>query len=94
MDEPNIQQVSYASTLINWPFKGNESALQALEQHDLIAITHKNGRPADIVPGKPIYRTAFKQLVNGESFIHKNITNAFITQIHHTERYRMLLLTS
>ncbi|TIA97672.1 hypothetical protein E3P77_02952 [Wallemia ichthyophaga] len=58
------EKVSYASTLINWPFTGNEGSLQALEQHDLITIVHKNGRPADIVSGKPIYRTAFKQLVN------------------------------
>lgn len=43
-------------------FKSNETALRALETAELISIVHKDGRPSRIVPGKPVYRSAFLRL--------------------------------
>jgi hypothetical protein len=53
--------------LQDFPFKGHEQALKAMEEHDLVGISYVEGRASKVKPGKPVYRYAFQQLVNGES---------------------------
>jgi hypothetical protein len=53
--------------LQEFPFKGHEQALKAMEEHDLVGISYVEGRASKVKPGKPVYRYAFQQLVNGES---------------------------
>ncbi len=57
----SLNQLVYGSVLVN-QFKSNESALRALETAELISVIHKDGRPSRIVPGKPVYRSAFLRL--------------------------------
>jgi hypothetical protein len=37
-----------------------------MEEHDLVGISYVEGRASKVKPGKPVYRYAFQQLVNGE----------------------------
>lgn len=59
-------KTSYANLLQDFPFKGQEAALKAMEEHDLIAVSFMDGRPSMIRAGKPVYRQAFQRLVSGE----------------------------
>ncbi|KAL8690433.1 MAG: hypothetical protein Q9218_004122 [Villophora microphyllina] len=54
----------YNELLLSDTFKadGGESTLHALEQAELITIVSQNGRPHSIIPGKPVFRAAFRQL--------------------------------
>lgn len=56
------EELKYGSVLVNSPFKGNETALRALETAELISVVHVDGRPSLIRPGKPVYRSAFLRL--------------------------------
>ncbi|KAF9292407.1 mitochondrial escape protein 2 [Mortierella alpina] len=49
-------------------FKNDESPFAAMEQAELITIVHKNGRPAAVRPGKPIYRAAFQDILQDTGF--------------------------
>ncbi|RXK35460.1 hypothetical protein M231_07272 [Tremella mesenterica] len=57
-------ELSYASLLQNFPFKGAESALKAMEEHELVSIGYVDGRADVVRPGKPVFRYAFEALVN------------------------------
>jgi len=59
-------ETSYAKLLLDFPFKGNEAALKALEEHDLISVQYVDGRASKVRPGKPVFRQAFAALVEGE----------------------------
>jgi hypothetical protein len=59
-------ETQYAKLLLDFPFKGQEAALKALEEHDLIAVQYIDGRASMVRPGKPVFRQAFAALVNGE----------------------------
>ncbi|KAL8283768.1 hypothetical protein RQP46_005200 [Phenoliferia psychrophenolica] len=61
-------ELKYADVLVNPPFKSDESALRALENSEMITIHHKEGRPSLIRPGKPVYRSAFQQLLDDSVF--------------------------
>lgn len=65
--DPFWRQISYAALLQDYPFKGAESALKALEAHDLVQVSYVDGRPSMVRPGKPVFRHAFGKLVQGES---------------------------
>jgi hypothetical protein len=52
--------------LQDFPFKGQEAALKAMEEHDLIAVSFVDGRPSMVRAGKPVYRQAFQRLVSGK----------------------------
>lgn len=61
----------YNELLLSDPFKSSsggsgEKSLAALEQAELITIQSQHGRPYRILPGKPVYRPAFQQLVADE----------------------------
>ncbi|KAI5124079.1 hypothetical protein M0805_003906 [Coniferiporia weirii] len=56
-------EISYHDLLIDFPFKGDEAALRAMEHADLITIGTFNGRPSVIKPGRPVYHFIFKRLV-------------------------------
>lgn len=59
-------QMSYAKTIQEFPFKGAEQSLKAMEEHELITVSYYEGRANNIRPGKPVFRYAFQQLINGE----------------------------
>ncbi|KIO26152.1 hypothetical protein M407DRAFT_235699 [Tulasnella calospora MUT 4182] len=61
-------ELSYAETLLEFPFKGDEAALRAMEHAELISIVTSDGFPISIKPGKPIYRFVFQRLVNDNIF--------------------------
>lgn len=57
-------QIRYNEVLLSDLYKTDgEADLQAMEQAELITIISSNGRPHSIKPGKPVYRAAFRRLV-------------------------------
>lgn len=62
-------QIPYHDTLMNFPFKGDETALRNMEHAELIAISTHNGRPSTIRPGKPVYKWVFERVVGGSSIL-------------------------
>ena len=58
-------EIGYYDMLVDFPFKGDENALRAMEHAELITIVAKNGRPSGIRPGKPVFRWVFERVVNG-----------------------------
>ena len=55
--------IRYNEVLLSDTYKSSgETALQALEQAELITIISSNGRPNSIKPGKPVYSAAFQRL--------------------------------
>ncbi|CAL1704048.1 unnamed protein product [Somion occarium] len=61
-------ELPYHDLLLDFPFKGDETALRNMEQAELISIATRNGRPSTIRPGKPVYRYVFKKLVHDPIF--------------------------
>ncbi|KAK4684547.1 U4/U6 small nuclear ribonucleoprotein PRP31, partial [Tremellales sp. Uapishka_1] len=61
-------ETSYANLLQEFPFKGAESSLKALEEHELVSVTYVDGRASKVKPGKPVFRYAFEDLVNDPVF--------------------------
>ncbi|KAJ7632265.1 RNA12 protein-domain-containing protein [Roridomyces roridus] len=62
-------EVPYHQVLLEFPFKGDEAPLRALEHAEIITIgTAANGRPSTIRPGKPVYRYVFERLVTDPIF--------------------------
>lgn len=60
-------QVSYYGLLHN-EFKGNEGAIKALEQAEIISVRHYDGRPSSIRAGRPVMQEAIKRLVSDRVF--------------------------
>lgn len=58
------QLISYSELILDPHFKNQESSLFALERNELITITRHCGLPYKISSGKPLFRAAFKSLVN------------------------------
>ncbi|KAF9475682.1 hypothetical protein BDN70DRAFT_883451 [Pholiota conissans] len=61
-------EVGYYDMLVDFPFKGDESALRNMEHAELISISTKDGRPTTIRPGKPVFRWVFERVVNDKVF--------------------------
>lgn len=61
-------EVGYYDILLDFPFKGDESALRNMEHAELIAIGTKDGRPSTIRPGKPVLRYVFERVVGDRLF--------------------------
>ncbi|GAA5872893.1 hypothetical protein JCM1840_005881 [Sporobolomyces johnsonii] len=61
------EELKYAETLLK-TFGGDETALRALENAEMISIHHRDGRPSVIRPGKPVYRSAFALLLSDTVF--------------------------
>ncbi|KAF8475410.1 RNA12 protein-domain-containing protein [Gautieria morchelliformis] len=61
-------ELQYFQVLLDFPFKGDESPLRAMERAELISITTKDGRPSTIRPGKPVHRYVFQRLLADEVF--------------------------
>ncbi|KAF8519313.1 RNA12 protein-domain-containing protein [Hysterangium stoloniferum] len=61
-------KLQYYQVLLDFPFKGNENALRAMEHAELISISTVNGRPWTIGPGKPIHRYVFERLLSDRVF--------------------------
>ena len=56
--------VRYNELVMAAPFsKNSDQAMASLEQAELISVQSSNGRPYSVKPGRPIYQTAFKRLV-------------------------------
>ena len=96
---PDCQlQISYHSTLINFPFKGDEMALRNMEHSELITITTHNGRPSTIRPGKPVYKFVFERVVGGPfifSITYREFGRTeFICQTRYSAPCRTLITTN
>lgn len=61
-------KVSVAKLLQEFPFKGADTALKAMEEHDLVTMSYEDGRATFVRPGKPVFREAFKRLVDDRVF--------------------------
>lgn len=61
-------EISYSQLLQDFPFKGSEQSLKALEEHELVSVTYVDGRASKVRPGKPVFRYAFEALVNDPIF--------------------------
>lgn len=64
-------ELSYAQLLSEFPFKGYDTNLKAMEEHGLIFITATAGGrtcPAMVRPGKPVFRESFRSLVDEPIF--------------------------
>lgn len=53
---------------MDFPFKGDDGALRAMENAELIAIGTHEGRPSVIRPGRPVYHWVFERLVGDAVF--------------------------
>ncbi|THG98922.1 hypothetical protein EW026_g3341 [Hermanssonia centrifuga] len=62
------KEVSYYDVLMDFPFKGDEAPLRAMEHSELISINTHHGRPSVIKPGKPVYKYVYKRLVEDSIF--------------------------
>ncbi|KAF9532412.1 RNA12 protein-domain-containing protein [Crepidotus variabilis] len=62
------EEVGYHEILLEFPFKGDETALRSMEHAELIAIGTKDGRPTTIRPGKPVFRSVFERVVGDKVF--------------------------
>ncbi|PGH13757.1 hypothetical protein AJ79_03456 [Helicocarpus griseus UAMH5409] len=63
--ESDSAALRYNEILLSPLFKsGGKSAIQALEQAELISVVVVNGRPSIIKPGRPVYQAVFKKLSN------------------------------
>lgn len=60
-------EVPYYGLLHN-EFKGNEGAIKALEQAEIISVRHHDGRPSAIRAGRPVMQEAIKRLVADRVF--------------------------
>lgn len=70
-------QLPYGKLLQEFPFKGAEQSLKALEEHELVSFSYHEGRPSRVRPGKPVFRYAFEALVEGESRLRRIWTEAW-----------------
>ncbi|KII88921.1 hypothetical protein PLICRDRAFT_590111 [Plicaturopsis crispa FD-325 SS-3] len=61
-------ELPYHDVLFDFPFKGDEVPLKAMEQAELISIGTQNGRPSTIRPGKPVFKYVFERLVRDPIF--------------------------
>lgn len=78
------EEIPYAALLQDYPFKGAEGALKALEAHDLIQVSSVDGRRSTIKPGKPVFRHAFQALVADPVFAASSTieyTNPIISKL-------------
>ncbi|KAL1746991.1 RNA12 protein-domain-containing protein [Schizophyllum fasciatum] len=62
------EEIPYQDLLLNFPFKGDENALRAMEQAELITVGTHNGRPSAVRPGKPVYKWVFERLYQDSIF--------------------------
>lgn len=61
-------ELPYYQILVDFPFKGDEAPLRAMENAELISIVIWNGRPSTIRPGRPVLKYCFQQLVHDPVF--------------------------
>ncbi|KAI6151037.1 RNA12 protein-domain-containing protein [Pisolithus tinctorius] len=61
-------ELPYYQILVDFPFKGDETPLRAMENAELISIVIMNGRPSTIRPGRPVLTYVFQQLVHDPVF--------------------------
>ncbi|KAJ3404507.1 mitochondrial escape protein 2 [Chytridiales sp. JEL 0842] len=62
------EEVSFDELRFHPIFKGDETAIQSIERAGLITVGLKNGRPFIVRAGRPIYRTAFKSLIEDTKY--------------------------
>ena len=68
-------QVRYNEVLLDSAFSDNDDAIRAIEQSGLIQVLHRDGRPASIRCGRPVYSAAFRRLVADKTFFAKQEIN-------------------
>ncbi|KDQ60596.1 hypothetical protein JAAARDRAFT_67035 [Jaapia argillacea MUCL 33604] len=62
------EEIPYHDVLLEFPFKGDETAIRSMEHSELITVTTENGRPSMIRPGKPVYKYVFERVVRDPIF--------------------------
>ncbi|OXM81077.1 exonuclease [Cryptococcus neoformans Bt63] len=67
-DLANKGEIPYNKMLQEFPFKGAEQSLKALEEHELVSVSYIDGRASMVKPGKPVFRYVFQALVNDPVF--------------------------
>ncbi|MCO5611124.1 hypothetical protein L7F22_065374 [Adiantum nelumboides] len=60
-------ELSYYA-LLHDSFKGDESAIKALEQAEIISVRHRDSRPSTIKAGRPVIQQALSSLVADRVF--------------------------
>jgi RNA12 protein len=59
-------EVSFDHVCVDPLFRNDTNPLRQMERAGLVVLHHQNGRPYSFVPGKPIYRVAFSQMVQDD----------------------------
>ncbi|KIS00931.1 exonuclease [Cryptococcus deuterogattii 2001/935-1] len=63
-DLANKGEIPYNKMLQEFPFKGAEQSLKALEEHELVSVSYIDGRASMVKPGKPVFRYVFQALAS------------------------------
>ncbi|KAJ1906129.1 mitochondrial escape protein 2 [Coemansia sp. IMI 209127] len=79
-------------------FAGNDKALLGLAEAQLITMVYDNDRPARILPGRPVYSTSFKRILDAPGFastmvmkMNKKYIELETAKIHKAEEELSLL---
>ncbi|KJE05169.1 exonuclease [Cryptococcus gattii NT-10] len=67
-DLANKGEIPYNKMLQEFPFKGAEQSLKALEEHELVSVSYIDGRASMVKPGKPVFRYVFQALASDSVF--------------------------
>lgn len=73
----SAEQLPFNQAVVHDLFKFDEDALQNLEQAEMIQIVTYKGRPYSIRPGRPVYREAFKRLLEDKVLADKMDLQSF-----------------
>lgn len=61
-------EYSYDNLRFHDIFNGDDSALRAMEDNELITVIYKDGRPYSIRAYRPLYRSGFKRMMSDSRF--------------------------
>lgn len=75
------EQMPYNQVVVHDLFRLDEEPIQNLEQAAMITVVMQNGRPFGIRPGRPVFREAFKRLLQDKVFAAKMDLYSFKTLI-------------
>lgn len=59
-------EISYDQLRFHALFKGEEGPIQAMERSGLLTLIYHNGRPYAVRASRPVYRTAFQEMLTDE----------------------------
>jgi len=62
------EEISYDNLKFHDIFNGDDSAIRAMEDNELIYVVYKDGRPYSIRAYRPLYRSGFKRMMTDSRF--------------------------